>query len=146
MIVGDRYCRLKGFFLRKEEKGNTIVGTELHGTWFSGTQTLGVVTDLIEYEKCELSIVNPKGTIDRIYRYRFVRTKSWETTVELDMIQNYGFHILNLIHPQIIHAAIYRLIRGILPYDLYTDLKKFLPNTLLDSIAKDAFPAYVEKK
>lgn len=140
-------CSLKGLLIMKEEAGQGKIGTELDGIWWlSQTPTKGVVTDLVEGYKCEFAIVNQKGTIDRIYRYRLKPINPEETYIDLEMIQYYALTPFQLLNPHIIQSAIYRILKGILPFRLYDEVEKILPSTLLNSIAKEAFPSYIEKK
>lgn len=138
-------CSLKGFMIRKEKKGKLVIGTELEGTWFSGRPTLGVVTDLVEGYRCDLSIVNPKGTIDRVYKYRIIPINPEETNIELEMIQYYALSLFQILNPHVTQLTFSRILKGVLPFEAYDEVEKILPKTLLNSIANDAFPDYIKK-
>lgn len=139
-------CHLKGFLIQKETNETTQIGTELNGTWFvSFTPVKGVVTDLIEGYKCELSIVNKENTIDRIYRYSLIALNPEETYFEQELVQNYSFSPFLIFNIQIYQVIFFRILRGIMPYDTYTDFKEKLPDTFIDSLAREALPDEIKK-
>jgi hypothetical protein len=126
----------------REDTGPPKIGTELSGMWWlSQKPTLGVVTDLINGYKCELSIVNEKGTIDRVYKYRLDEINPEETEISLDMFQFGAYTPLEVLNPHVIQLVFYRVLQAVLPYNLYDEVINFLPETQLNSIAKEALPS-----
>ena len=137
--IEDRYCSLKGFFLKREEDKPVGNGTSLEGTWFSGTPCSAKITRYFEFYNCSFSVLNRK--IDRIYKYQIVPINEELTELHLEMIQTYNLNLWLLINPEFIQRLCNEIFKRLVPYGLYEDINPLLPKLFNSTIATEAVPS-----
>lgn len=137
----ERYCGLKGFFLKREEDKPVGYKTTLEGTWFSGTPCSAIITRYFEFYNCSFTVLNRNGKIDRIYKYQIVPISNNKTELHLEMIQTYNLSLWLLLNPELIQRTFNEIFKRLVPYGLYDDINPLLPRLFNSVIADEAVPS-----